>query len=520
MRKLFCLLSTVLLLFGCNDVDEFGLMLPDSVTLDEVRPISELTYEELNSLVDDVYLREEMRRNGGLLVQARANTASSHQGYDYLEVYCSDAESMLPSQTDDYWNSMLDVGISEFGGGKYYVSWGYDALQELPGTTIYCEASASLYGEQMPGFVDEIRNDYSYNYVFSDIRSYTYPDAPVITEFNVNGGLAIMANFNVVVEGNDMPERGICCSTSNPLPNLNDEVTYVSADYDYNTYADVLAMVSDGTYNVRAFAIGSTGEVSYSPVQRVSCQGLMASVQIDSIVNVADIPYNSLANYLPAGREYYLDDLRTLGGTLIYSSAILESGIDLGWDMGLSVSVTGTDFPTHGYNETYGINVLRKEQVDANHFEMLHWQQASNYNSYNHNGFYYQAAVGTSSIPGYSIWSYSDTVSAVWDDEPLIEAVSYAEAAHQQQRVSINLTSWDYEAQVGICYSTMNDLPTLEQCDGVAPYSGTVLDSQHIIYEFTLPAGTYYVRAYARSEGGLTYAPVQQVTVTEDMTTR
>ena len=33
-----------------------------------------------------------------------------------------------------------------------------------------------------------------------------------------------------------------------------------------------------------------------------------------------------------------------------------------------------------------------------------------------------------------------------------------------------------------------------------------------------VPAGTYYVCAYARSEGGLTYAPVQQITITENVT--
>ena len=85
--------------------------------------------------------------------------------------------------------------------------------------------------------------------------------------------------------------------------------------------------------------------------------------------------------------------------------------------------------------------------------------------------------------------------------------------------VNMTLTTWDYEAQVGVCYSTSNDLPTLEQCDGVAQCPDTSVGyGVSSYYEFTLPAGTYYVRAYARSEGGLTYAPVQQITITENVT--
>lgn len=524
MRKLFCLLSTVLLLFGCNDVDEFGLMLPDSVTLDEVRPISELTYEELDSLVDDVYLREEMRRNGGLLVQARANASGDRQYYDYLNVFCEDDESMLPSQTGDYWSSMPGVGISEFGGGKYYVSWGYDALQELPGTTIYCEALASLMGgDQMPGFVDEIRDEayYSANsYVFSDVRSYTYPDAPLITEFNVNGGDFIQASFHVPADRRNRDGWGICYSTSNPLPTLDDVVTYVPAEYDHGTYANVVAQVSGGTYNVRAFAIGTTGEVSYSPVQRVTCQGLMASVQIDSLVYVADIPYNTLADYLPTDVAYYQDDLRVRGGALVYLSASVEGNV-YGWDMGLSVSATGVgSLPTEGYDNGYGAEAIWKNEDGNNNYWTLYWQPASNF-AYDRdrNDFHYQAAIGVYSTSGYMVWSYSDTVATVWNEEPVIESVHYY--GENPLAVSMDLTTWGYTTNLGVCYSTTNDLPTLEQNDGVAECPDTNLGyGVNSYYEFTLPAGTYYVRAYARSEGGLTYAPVQQVTVTEDMTTR
>ena len=518
MRKLFCLLSTVLLLFSCNDVDEFGRMLPGSVTLDKVRSISELTYEELDSLVRDEGLREEMRRNGGLLVQAQVILNSNYQSYDNMQVYYSEQESTLPPFMNGSWSEL--TGIQEYYGlGDFvYVSWYTEQQLLLPGKTIYCMVGVGLNGgEQMPGFVDEIQNDgyWTSDEVFSNVSSYTYPNAPVITEFYANGGDFIQASFHVPADRRNRDGWGICYSTSNPLPTLDDVVTYVPAEYDHGTYANVVAQVSGGTYNVRAFAIGTTGEVSYSPVQRVTCQGLMASVQIDSLVYVADIPYNTLADYLPTDAAYYQDDLRVRGGALVYLSASVEGNV-YGWDMGLSVSATGVgSLPTEGYDNGYGAEAIWKNEDGNNNYWTLYWQPASNF-AYDRdrNDFHYQAAIGVYSTSGYMVWSYSDTVATVWNEEPVIESVHYY--GENPLAVSMDLTTWGYTTNLGVCYSTTNDLPTLEQNDGVAECPDTNLGyGVNSYYEFTLPAGTYYVRAYAQSEGGLTYAPVQQVTVTE-----
>lgn len=142
MRKLLCLLSTALLLFSCNDVDEFGRMLPDNVTLGEVLSVSELTYAELETLVSDEYIREEMRRNGGLLVQTQIGTSTDYQTYDYMDVFYSDDQSLLPDGNGD-WTALTGSAGSYDGTGRAYISWYEDALMQLPGKTIYCQAYIS-----------------------------------------------------------------------------------------------------------------------------------------------------------------------------------------------------------------------------------------------------------------------------------------------------------------------------------------------------------------------------------------
>lgn len=507
MRKLFCLLSTVLLLFGCNDVDEFGLMLPDSVTLDEVRPISELTYEELDSLVDEVYLREEMRRNGGLLVQAQANVS----GYDYLEVFCVNEESMLPSQTGDYWGSMPGFGIGEFENGKYYATWGYDALLDLPGMTIYCEAMASLRGgDQMPGFVDEIRDEayYSSNsYVFSNMRSYTYPDAPVITEFYANGGDVIQASFYVPADRRDMDGWGICYSTSNPLPTVDDGVTYVPTEYDNGNYANVVAQVPGGTYNVRAFAIGTSGEVAYSPVQRVTCQGLMFSTKIDSVVYVNNMKYSDLPKYLPMATENQIQTLRGMGGYLIYASSRIEEN-------GLYPEFGFTAFPNKNYvQDTEGYSDIPFCSKDDGSSFVYNLPLGT---FIDYPTWYYRSVAGVfSETTSNMFWAYSEIDSISWENIPIIGVGTYSFSGYSFS-ISFRVHTFGKVAQSGVCYSTTNELPTLEHNDGILEYpnaSEGTFDSYIEFNDILLPAGNYYFRIYSQTEDGIGYSSVMQTTI-------
>lgn len=528
MRKLLFLLSVSLLLVGCNDVDEFGQMLPDSVTLDEVRSVSDLTYEELETLVPDESQREEMRRNGGLLLKPTVVTSLSNQTYNDMVAYYSASESGLPPFNQGYWDILTGAQSAYYSDDDFIcVSW-YDDEQRrlLPGQTIYCMVGVGLWGgEQKPGFVDKIQDDgyYGSDEIFSEVRSYAYPDAPLISDFDIYEGDFIQASFRIVMPSasNEMPECGLCYSVTNQLPTVDADAV-VNADENYSdgmSYnVDAIIQAVAGTYYVRAFVRGENGDVSYSPVRRASCQGLIASVQIDSLRYIADIPYNALASYTQIDDESTLDDLRIRGGALIFESASVEGDV-YSWDMGLSVSATGVaNLPNYGYENGYGAEPLWKNEDGNNNYWVIYWQPAS-YFAYatDRNDFHYQAAIGVSGASGNTLWSYSDTLATVWDEEPVIEAVYYS--GGNPLAVSMDLTSWGHTTYVGVCYSTTNDLPTLEQCDGVAQCPDTSFGyNVNLSYEFTLPAGTYYVRAYAQSEGGLTYSPVQQLTITEDMT--
>ena len=74
MKRLAIFLCGVLLLASCEDIDE-ARMLPTEFSIGDITDLSELTYDEVENLAinsdyqDPSYLREEMRRTGGLIVK-------------------------------------------------------------------------------------------------------------------------------------------------------------------------------------------------------------------------------------------------------------------------------------------------------------------------------------------------------------------------------------------------------------------------------------------------------------------
>ena len=504
MRKLFCLLSTVLLLFGCNDVDEFGLMLPDSVTLDEVRPISELTYEELDSLVDDAYLREEMRFYGGLLVRM--------QGYGYnsghVELFYSDNQTYLPPQYGIATDFSGSTSGYEDGTGKivYYLNWTYNDLQSLlPGKTIYCKAAYFAYGYNgLPGFKDEIVGDDN-STIFSDIYSYTFPDMPLISAFEVNGGSIINAYFRLYgYENLEAFDRGICYSSTNQLPTVDaDEVVYDSPNDDYWIHLG-FAPAEPGTYYVRAFVRSRTGEVSYSPVRSVVCDVVVASARIDSILNVAEIGYDELTSVLPVSDEGLLNSLRGEAGVLLFVSSEIRGSYDDA-NIGMSISNAAGE-PAYVSAETiYDVGSSEDRKT-------IYWQRGNDFlieDSYCYNaglqildeGYYYEV--------------YSDTVTYTMKT-PIVNIFSIEPIDDTSFNVNWN-GYWgeNMVATLGVCYSEVNDLPTVQ--DEVLSQG----DNAHIFVSDTpLATGSYYVRFFVQTEEGIGYSPVQRITITEDMTTR
>lgn len=108
MKRLAIFLCGVLLLASCEDIDE-ARMLPTEFSIGDITDLSELTYDEVENLAinsdyqDPSYLREEMRRTGGLIVKGAVNPKEG-EAYDYARLWLSDKESELPAD-GGYWGS-------------------------------------------------------------------------------------------------------------------------------------------------------------------------------------------------------------------------------------------------------------------------------------------------------------------------------------------------------------------------------------------------------------------------------
>lgn len=293
IRKMFYMLGAALLLSGCYEVDEFSKVTPDSITLDRLVSVSDLTYDELDALVTDELQRENLRRGGGLLVCPTVHCTASYQGYDLVGVCYSDQADELPpvgylETALSSWEYLYDYGQ---GTDWLCIDW-QDSdylMAQLPGKTIYCIATVQVYGGEWPGFVDdvleggdEVTESLGPGYVgsnglYSDVKSYRYPDAPLPIDCAVDGGYLITAHFHVVLSDNqnlasEVRSRGICYSTTNPLPDMGSNVAVVDEMYYGGPDAMVDVEADAGSYYVRIFVEGVHGEVAYSPVFRVEVE--------------------------------------------------------------------------------------------------------------------------------------------------------------------------------------------------------------------------------------------------------
>ena len=299
-NMLSCLTAALLLLTGCYEVDEFTGVLTEDVVMDNVVNVADIPYEELGGLVpDDPIMLEGMRNRGGLLVRWTPDPADlpySPAGYAST-LYYSDDRSGLPSTGGiSYWSRLTGSGGADYtaqGYNYFYLSWtNNDDLALLPGATLYFQALLHAYRGDWPGFVDDALeggDDYTVSatgsgYVeegdkLSEVKSYTFPDGPVVTNFGVFdvGGGQMAGDFAVVLSPSmdmdtDVLNLGICYSATSSLPDVDHDAVAIMETPDvpgpgssYTVYADV----PNGDYYVRAFVKGAD-EVVYSPVQQVS----------------------------------------------------------------------------------------------------------------------------------------------------------------------------------------------------------------------------------------------------------
>lgn len=524
MRKVLFLLTAAWLLCSCNEVADFGRMLPENVSLDEVVSVSDLTYEQLDEMVQDVALRDELRRYGGLLVRASVGALSGNQDYDFMNIYYSDSQSTLPPY--DYSSGGVATSIftnyvhmeGRSSDWQPLIWWDDSQIMQLPGMTFYFKAAVGL-GDYWndPGFVDDcLGSDYTTNYTYSDVKTYTYPSAPLITEFMVEGSDVLHASFRICTEGelsSVITRHGICISSTHALPDINDRTFILSNDNPYGQYPNVSAPVSGGTYYVRAFAEGVNGDISYSPVQQVTCRGLMAETRIDTLIAISEMGYHELERCLPAGIDpFYYESFRRNGGFVALVSAHVEGDYNYP-EIGLSVVGGSADFQDDA-SLLPTLSLGYYEELGNGDYRTGYWVAS---NEFTAPGTYYlRSEVELLGSSGYSIWNYSDVHTYTVETYPQIDIfeVGYSDG-HLSATIECN--TWGALTEVGLCYSRTSDFPTLENCEGFVISPQTSADYEDgffpgSVYEEIALQGEYYVRSFARSANGIAYSPVVLIT--------
>lgn len=280
MKRLAIFLCGVLLLASCEDIDE-ARMLPTEFSIVDITDLSELTYDEVENLAinsdyqDPSYLREEMRRTGGLIVKGAVNPKEG-EAYDYARLWLSDKESELPAD-GGYWGSgnayQVETLTGTAGSPLFYVrSWDMVNFQENQASIFYYKMALESWNNEYPGFLDDcLYEDYYSRTVFSSVKSYS-KETPYILDCAVEEGGALGMSFTVR-SNYTVTQCGMCYSNSNQLPDLKDKVAYYNLDSEADNrevYVHPMALPEEsGTYYVRGFAVSEKG-ISYSPVQKAT----------------------------------------------------------------------------------------------------------------------------------------------------------------------------------------------------------------------------------------------------------
>ncbi len=280
MKRLAVFLCGILLLASCEDIDE-ARTLPKEFSIGDITDLSELTYDEVENLAiaadyqEPSYLREEMRRTGGLIVKGAVNPKEG-EVYDYARLWLSDKESELPTD-GGYWGGgnvyQVETLASAANSPLFYVrSWDMVNFQQNQASTFYYKMALESWNDEYPGFLDDcLYEDYYSNTVFSSVKSYS-KETPYILDCAVEEGSILGMSFNVR-SNYIVTQCGMCYSNSNQLPDLKDGVAYYYLDSEadnreFYVYSTALPEES-GTYYIRGFAVSEKG-ISYSPVQRTT----------------------------------------------------------------------------------------------------------------------------------------------------------------------------------------------------------------------------------------------------------
>ena len=279
MKQLAVFLCGMLLLASCDDIDEVH-RLPAGCSVGDIVDLSTLTYDELDKLsissnyYDASSYREDMRRNGGIIIKGTVNDDGGGT-YDEACLWHAADKSKLPVNGSDIWNGEV-YPIYPFANERGSLSF-YLSCQEMmtsyetPLFTHYLNLGLMLWDNEYPGFVDNCMPNGYYQYLFSEVKTYT-KETPFILDCDIRGDNSIRAGFSVL-SAYRVTGCGVCYSSTNQLPGMEDEVAYyddMAAADNYRLYVDMdVPSRIAGTYYVRAFAASEKG-VAYSPVWKVT----------------------------------------------------------------------------------------------------------------------------------------------------------------------------------------------------------------------------------------------------------
>lgn len=277
MKRLAILLFGICLLASCGEIEEPST-LPKEFSISSITDVSEMTYDELENLVintnyyDPVHQKEEMRRNGGLMIKGQV-TFGIGEAYNDARLWFSTRESDLPTSYSDMWNgNNLGVLTSSANTLSFYQS-NLQLMESGNMPTYYYKLGLSAWDHEYPGFVDNCLDGGYYSLTaFSSVKTFKHPDVPCIFECMMRGESLIVAYFSV--KSNSLiTEGGICYSRTNQLPTIEDQVKYYDYGIDQNwkeIRMDVSAYPGEpGIYYVRGFASSEAG-TGYSPVWKVT----------------------------------------------------------------------------------------------------------------------------------------------------------------------------------------------------------------------------------------------------------
>lgn len=276
MKRLTVFVCGLLMLASCQDIEDVRT-LPKEFSISDITDVSKLTYDELEDLVmnanyyDPVYQKEEMRRNGGLIIKGMV-TLGIGESYNYANLWSSTEKSNLPSNKPSIWNAEGLECLTNDVNNPFFFQSNQQMMNSENVSTYYYELELTKWDSEFPGFVDEcLYDDYS-QMAFSSVKEYTRPEVPYIFDCTMDGGNAIYANFHVKSRYT-VSEGGICYSMTKQLPAMSDSVVYCSLDNGldkYNLQLSAAAFPQEGgTYYVRAFSTSKEG-TGYSPVRKVS----------------------------------------------------------------------------------------------------------------------------------------------------------------------------------------------------------------------------------------------------------